>query len=401
MPMFNTPPYKIAILFLPPKLTPQQQENKNQFNIKCKCGKNGIVRLKKIKIYKKTKHQQRLQERLKPEFKTKKDFNGNVIKERVNRTEHPYRYEAVMSYLFAPEVLLNSHKKPVINPPKPEPESSKPADAIEDLNDSLVDLDKSFRLFRKILPLVERKYPGIRAILKDNEEELTKYIKMFRELLNSATDDRYKRSLPEWALILKEAIEKSPRAAAKKYSGITPDGKEIRLSAEYIHQKIKKISEGPEFFDIYSYYESIFIMIVSIVMKTVGQDPELLAIYKEYESDYGKPVNEVMFRKITQVKEIVEKEADHFSDEDLAKAYYLTRQLRDIAKQNYEKQQNDYKLYEIFVVRHYDPELRKRQKKERGLGIRKSNVCDGKVEHMMEENDIPPEIVQKLRFKST
>ena len=38
---------------------------------------------------------------------------------------------------------------------------------------------------------------------------------MFLELFDSGLDERYKRSLPEWALIVKYANENSVRAAWK------------------------------------------------------------------------------------------------------------------------------------------------------------------------------------------
>ena len=50
---------------------------------------------------------------------------------------------------------------------------------------------------------------------------------MMNKLNHSMTDDRYKRSLPEWALIVKYANEHGVRKAAKKYSGTTPDGAKI------------------------------------------------------------------------------------------------------------------------------------------------------------------------------
>jgi hypothetical protein len=54
--------------------------------------------------------------------------------------------------------------------------------------------------------------------------------------------------------------------------------------------------------------------------------------------------------------------------------------------------------YEYFYVRHYDPELRKKQKLERKKGIRTSGACDGKIDHMVEEKTIRPDIVQKYDY---
>jgi hypothetical protein len=133
-----------------------------------------------------------------------------------------------------------------------------------------------------------------------------------------------------------------------------------------------------EFFRSYNDYEFILMEFVGIVMKKVGQDPELLAIYKQYERYYQSLIKE-----------------DELKEQDSLEL--------DTGKQDhYDKRQNserDMKLYEYFVVRQYDPELRKKQKLEHKRGIRISKSCDGKIEHRIKEKDIPPDIVQKLRLR--
>jgi hypothetical protein len=44
--------------------------------------------------------------------------------------------------------------------------------------------------------------------------------------------------------------------------------------------------------------------------------------------------------------------------------------------------------YEYFVVRHYDKELRKKQKLEHKRELGSSKTCDGKIEHIVEEKTI-------------
>jgi hypothetical protein len=56
-------------------------------------------------------------------------------------------------------------------------------------------------------------------------------------------------------------------------------------------------------------------------------------------------------------------------------------------------------FHEYFYVRHYDPELRKKQRLERKRGIRTSGICDGKVDHIVDEKTIHPDIVQKIRLR--
>jgi hypothetical protein len=61
---------------------------------------------------------------------------------------------------------------------------------------------------------------------------------------------------------------------------------------------------------------------------------------------------------------------------------------------NKKRKKKSYYYYEYFVVRHYDPDLYEEQKYY--LDIR----SDGRIEHRIEEKDIPPDIVQKLRSRS-
>jgi hypothetical protein len=361
----------------------------SEFTDKCsECGKYGVVRLKRI--FKKKPHKTmnwRLQQgqeysKPKPEFKTKTDFDlatetPYTTNVRVNRTEHPYRYMAVMDYLCG--LKPSNSKRPVlINPPKPEPGPSK-------TTESLGHYIRSMLLVLKILPLVEQKYPYIGVISEENKQEIGHYLGIWIKLFNSATDDRYKRSLPEWALIIKEAEENSSyRAAARKYSGASPDGIEVRLSIRSIR---KKKAEIQEFFETFNYYEYIFVIFANIVMKKVGRDRELLAIYeqhkREYDDDRSMPVNAEKEEKGSETGQVYvdPPEQNHCeesqgSDGDSSESYY-----------------------EYFYNRHYDPELRKKQKLDRKRGIRTSKSCDGKVDHIVDEKTIRPDIVQKLRLR--
>ena len=54
-----------------------------------------------------------------------------------------------------------------------------------------------------------------------------------------------------------------------------------------------------------------------------------------------------------------------------------------------EEQQQDFYKYnrEVFIIRHYDPELRKQQKLD-------NKRPDGKIEHRVKERDFPSKIVE-------
>jgi hypothetical protein len=290
---------------------------------------------------------------------------------------------AVLDYFCG---LKPTNRPVVINPPKTQPRATRTSDALHKLG-------KILSFYAKIRPIVEQKYPKIRAFYGEHQQEITRGTEMFFELFNSGVDDRYKRSLPEWAMIVKYANDHSARKAAKKYSGMTPDGEEVRLSIRSIREKMKD-PKLQEFFDTYNYYETIFVMFVSIVMKAVGRNPELLAIYEQYMGDYydddsGKSKEE---------------KGEGQEGSERSKVYV------DTSEQNHceellqgndgDDDDSSESFYDYFFVRHYDPERRKKQKLEYERGLRSSKTCDGKIEHRIDEKDIQPETAQALRLHS-
>jgi hypothetical protein len=337
-----------------------KESSQSQFRIKCSiCGKYGTVRIKREDKDEKMKQRER---RL--VLKHQEYINDQM------KGYHPYYYRTVLKCFFDFNALLNENKKkPIIvinTPKKPESEpraNNKASDGV------LRDLAKSISLFLKMLPLVTLKYPediiavyGTRFYLY-----ISPGFNLLITLLDAITPTimYYQENLlSEWA---REAVqkkeEKNPRAAAetKKYSGITSDRKgkgqgEAHLSIPAIREKTPQIQE---FFSNYNSSEFIFIVFIGVVMKKIHQDPELIAAYRKYEKDYD----------------------DDDDDE----------QQRQV-KISYDKKEKSY--YEYFVVRHYDPKLYEEQKYY--LDIRK---CDGRIEHRIEEKDIPPDIVQALRSR--
>jgi hypothetical protein len=144
-----------------------------------------------------------------------------------------------------------------------------------------------------------------------------------------------------------------------------------------------------EFFNTYNDYETIFLMFVGVVMTAIGRDPELLAIYEQYKRDYdhtSSPVNAEKEEgsKTGQVQVETPEQNDY--------AELLQGNYNDAIY-------NDGLYYDYFYVRHYDPELRKKQKLDRKRGLRTSKTYDGKIEHRIDEKDIPHDIAQKLRLR--
>jgi hypothetical protein len=93
----------------------------SEFTDKCDtCGKYGVVILKRI--YKKKPYNPKLNSKPnpKPEDKQKTEYDPATLtpyttKVSINRGEHPHRYLGVLSYLFAPKVLLNEKMKSLLS----------------------------------------------------------------------------------------------------------------------------------------------------------------------------------------------------------------------------------------------------------------------------------------------
>jgi hypothetical protein len=171
---------------------------------------------------------------------------------------------------------------------------------------------------------------------------------MLRQLLSSSTDDRYKRSLPEWALIVKYANDTSAGAAARKYSGKKPDGKKVPLYIKSVREKMDD-PKLQEFFDTFSFYEAILLMFVSTVIGAVGQDPTLLAIYEQYEREYDENKN----RPVEAGREEEGSKIGQIQMDTPEQNHYEESQGSKVDSDNSDSS------YDYFYVRHYDPELQK------------------------------------------
>jgi hypothetical protein len=256
--------------------------------------------------------------------------------------------------------VLDPNQKPVINPPKPKPRVSLSYLAI-------TEFAKLFSLLHNMIPFVLQKYPSLESIIVD----MNYAADIIGRNLESITDDRHRRSAAEWALIAKESRENSPNAASRKYPGITTDGKLEYLSPEYIKRKAQ---EAEAYWIIYQHHVPILLICSRIIANRIEQDPELAVIYRMYEINYDGKMR-----------------AD---EEEKGER----RQKRLEEQQNEEKSEKEFYKYkrEIFVIRHYDPEMRKQQKLEQKLHSSNKKV-DGKVEHKVKERDLPSNIVEELR----
>jgi hypothetical protein len=262
---------------------------------------------------------------------------------------------------FDPEIALSGFdtriKKPImpkanpiiINPPKPKERLDSNSPLVLAMNEYYKLIYLSFKMF----PLVLERHIFPMIMECNNKEELLQFttflfkewehaLEMLTRLVQSGIDDRWRRSIPEWIMIVKYALETSPQAASKKYSGVIYDGKkEVRLSPKIIHDRIPEIKT---FYETYPRYYALHIFMLSLIKSFIDDDPELLEIYKAYERQYDE-----------------------------------NEKQQHLQKQQQQKGKRSAYRYEYFVMRHYDSEPRK--------------------EHRIKEKDIPLEMVQRLRAK--
>jgi hypothetical protein len=343
-----------------------------------------MLKIKTIKVKEKTQRyqwrQQQPGEPLPTSKKIKKDFRGNEYEQPIKRTQHPYRHLTTFSAYNPLIKPIITKVNPVINPPKPK----KPADrnnspALKQMDELIKFID----LLSRMLPLVYERHilPMITECDNKAEQlelsnfinwllaEAARGIQMATRLIRSGIDDRWKRGIMEWDIIIKYALETSPEAAAKKYYGIRyDDGEKVRLSAKGIRDKMLEIGT---FYETYPQYYAHFMLTILLLVSLIRDDPELMEIYKRYEREYN------------------DKQQQQGGEEE------KQEQMKATEKQ---KRKNVFYKYGYFFVRHYDHELYERQKDQYERGLRKSKeTCDGKIYHRIEEEDIQPEIAEALR----
>ena len=156
-----------------------------------------------------------------------------------------------------------------------------------------------------------------------------------RKETTSALDNRYHRNFREWIDIITYAEEKSPKVAAKKFYGISPEGR-IPLSPKYIKRNIPRIKD---FIDNHLVYEPVFGLNAYIISGIIGNTPELSRKYERLSEDYDK-----------QVK-------------------------------NIQENQSYYGPYVYYKIIHYDRSLYNQQKRKYDSGLRQAKP-DGKKECM-------------------
>src|SRR5215217_7946320 len=212
---------------------------------------------------------------------------------------------------------------------------------------------KAYAVFYRMLPLVLQEFPFLEKIVRECTYAQYVYFKNWE----SANDDRCKRSLSEWELIVKYANDKTAKEASRKYSGVTPDGIYEDLSPEYIKQKIPEVEA---YWNTRKHYDHVLVTRTKFIRDTIAIDPHLMNIYNRYAVEYD---NEEAGKQ--QQSQSQEKETDSKT------AFYIYERKR-------------------WVIRHYDSELHKQQKLEG-----KGKKANRRIEHVVTKIDLPSETVKE------
>jgi hypothetical protein len=219
----------------------------------------------------------------------------------------------------------------------------------EELGLSL-EFKKNILLFCEMSQAIYNKFPDRRQELRKLIYECVHGIRLVLQMIKSTTDDRYKRSLAEWVTITKYAMETSPEAASKKFYGVTPDGKKIRLSPKHIKDRIEEINN---FLDKFAEFIPKVPLNIRILSNIVRNDPELTLQYEKLSKQYDAENKQKILEEMEEVYE-------------------------DDSNIRNQSQHHEYQ-YCYYKIVHYDNDLYEKQKSEYQKGLRKSKP-EGRIE---------------------
>lgn len=242
-----------------------------------------------------------------------------------SRNLHTLKYETFLGN-FDPD------KKPIINIPLPDPSDESYTAKIKEMKDEVIGVF----LLAVIVPYVFTKYPDLYDEYKSLESQFKMFLKAVGEFFVPITDNRWDRSMCEWVEIISYAKDYGYRAASRKFFAIK-DGKQKYLSPNYIKQKAKAINKHYRLLENSKKVKEFKGWLLK-VHETVINDNELRNKGNE------------LYRQ-------------HFND------------LSNEVLENREAYSYDY-----YYIRHYDPDLYKKQKSNIKKGKIKKTQVTGKIE---------------------
>jgi tetratricopeptide (TPR) repeat protein len=228
--------------------------------------------------------------------------------------------------------------------------TSHPSTELKEVLGISLEFKKDILLFCEMSQAIYKKFPDRRQEIWRLIYECMQGIRLVLQMIKSATDDRYKRSLTEWVTITKYAMETSPEAASKRFYGITPDGKRIHLSPKHIKDKIEEVNN---FMDKFLEFITKVPLNIRILSNIVRNDPELMQQYQKLSKQYNAENKQKILEEMEEV-------------------YEDDRNIRN------QSQHHEYQ-YGYYKIVHYDKDLYEKQKSEYQKGLRKSKP-DGRIE---------------------
>ena len=314
-------------------------------------------------------------------FRSTKDEYGNpgmeLIKGRRINPNKPKSYFHLMSYIYgADEESLDRiiKERPVLCRV-----DNSDADAeIKKIDDETTELMLEIMLVN--LASVCAVQDILRSVIKSGTYPINLALILFRNIINglgmenelwaSITDDRWKRSLIEWWVIVSSAEKTSASSAARKYYGSLPDGKRTHLRSKHIQQKKQKVMA---FWDKFQEYYPAYIRTRDILMDIISNDQELLYEYQRSMESHKNQIEATWERTEEKAQENLK-----------------------------ETETTKYTIRYYFSIRHpYDPQLYAIQASKYKLDPTASPKPTGREEHKLHRSKVPRSIIEDLEKRST
>jgi hypothetical protein len=267
-----------------------------------------------------------------------RDYHGEIISQiDVSRNLHSYKYDTFFGDLY-------SARKPILNLPLPDSSNESYTTKMSEIENIVI----ASILFVIMLPLIVKKHPELAA----NSGVLEPYLRAYIEYGISFTDDRWDRSMTEWAQIIEYAKAHGYNAASRKFFAIK-DGKGKYLSPNYIKQKARVIDKFLRYFENDKDGELCH-KYMTEVGKVLDSDDELLSI----RNGFLEHINEI------------------------------TDELFNIS---------EIYSYNYYYIRHYDADRYKKSRSDlKQRSIKKRAQLTGKIEcGPFKEEDLPVDQIKR------
>jgi hypothetical protein len=305
------------------------------------------------------------------------------VKKPVQRRHHPYKYLSAVG--------ASLKRNPAINLPRPR----------------ILEITDDMKLFAQysacwwklhlipfeISPLVFEKYPEIWDDMKeDYYAHIVPAFKIVLKIMDSATDDKWDRSLTEWLEIILTASNEGYRAASRKYYGLTPNAEKIYLSTKRIKQiesDIKKLAS-----DVVEHMPYYFAF-VTFMIKTAKSDPKLYEELKRLDKKYDRLIRDDLLikgweeEKQKQKQELERQTNNNNMKKEGQRETNSGGSNSNSITTNHNEEENYYEYYEF---RHRDNDVYKMQKLKCQQGKRKSNPDGWKTCCILKRNELPSNI---------